>query len=1038
MTDDALAGVVASRRLGTGSGARHSFTVERTEARLRLRERPGAGPWHFSLVLVRAVLALVDAAEVDATTTSTPEAHTLELRITMDPEALAGFAIGTVFDEALQPDPGVGDGSLGARQTRLRRLLARAVNESLAARPRQVDVETPGGARSFVRRESTAGDPFVERASTATTSPGVLVLRIALDRTMGRWFEALRFGGDGLFAPVIELWRDHVPGVEPRSRGAALSARADARMVELGRHGRLWGCTAPRLRRLLRDGVILCPLEATLREAGVEVDRIDALVECPGLQLTVDEGSVVRDGAMATLVAWLHDATAHTTGSILAARWPAEPTEIATAAGTPVAIEALSATVAAGNAVPFVWRHEATQMPLATRERLLALWPSELAHLVVALPGARFVPARVIGGAGEVAKADLTALAQGCYPPLAVAVPPFVADGAPPLALEVLAYVHRHGVATAGAVWLLALDRTLGRTTDADSVIAGVTLVVRVILPADHAALATDVAALRELAKWATHAVETRRDDLIAHAFASAGDPALCARSPLVAHALAQLDARALALRYEATPEGARLAWRADARLQVVVAHTRAGAPRSLGDALARARRVGGVVLGEATRRWFVLETEDEDHDTWIPTAPGLELLARVLGREGLWTLPTVPQAHPHVAPAAAQPTLLLDRDEVARLLLRTGADVHARAALLSHLLVARATGADLLGLGEVALVQIYDPRAVSPDRLVSMATLRDDGRAFAIVPPGTATRDLVGPVVVAGCATAALLHEVLALPLVPVPDGTRRHATAEPARAATRAVMEEPALRWPVADALAVGALALGGGGPRPHVDLWARGLHVGQLELPPPLGELGGRLWLSDAGIRAARGAIEALVFSQARAVVAAARTGAELAPPGSARRRALERFVAHALATATAGDDRFGLRALLPVATRPRVLSAEAASVARLPPLRRLWLGALVRHALGRSSTVERAWLSWRLAKLADAGAVTWEIELGGRHKWIRRAVEDDAGVIDVQLAALAVVAELGAQAGLDVTAISAAALRVVATAHVTSRT
>ncbi len=1039
MTDDVVAAILASRRLGTGAGTRQTFTVERTEARLRLRERPGEGQWHFSLVLVRALLALVEHAELDATSSSTAAAHTLELRFVMDPAVLAGLELGVVFDEALQPDPGPGDGSIAARQSRARRLLARAVNEALAGRPRQVDLEVPAAARTFVRRESVTGDPYVERVSTSTRSAAAVVLRIAFDRTVGRWFDALRFGGDGLFAPVLDLWRERIPGLTPRPRGAALTRIADARGTDLGDHARLWGCSAARMRWLLRDGVVICSLDAALREAGVETASIDALIECPTLQLTVDEANVVRDGALASLVAWLHDASAHTTSGVLQASWPEALPVPVTAAGQPVALEGLAAMGQGDGAVPYVWRHEATSLPLAMRPRMLALWPSELAAIRAHLPAVRLLPARVLGDAAGVAKADITALAQGSFPPVPVAVPPWVGGG-PPLGLDVVAYVHRHGVASHGAVLLLAQDRTLARTTDADAVIAGVTLLARISLPAERASLTTDVAALRELAAWIAGHAFARRDALVAHAFASSTEQAQCLRAPLVAASIAELGARGLELRYErdAATESARLRWRADARLAVVVAHTRAGEPRTLGDALARVARVGGLVIGEATRRWYVLEVDDDDHNTWLPTAQGLELLERVVGRACLWPMPTVPQAHPHVAAAATQTGLLLDRDEVARLLLRAGADIHARTALLSHLLVAKATGADTLGLDDVALVQVYDPRAVTPDRVLSPAGLAADPRTFAIAPPGTTHRDLPGPVVVAGSGEAALLHEVLALPLVPVPDGTRRHAMPEPARGAVRTVRNEPVLRWPIADALAVGALALAPDGPRACVELWARGLHVGELELPPPFTELGGRLWLSDAGVRATRPAITALVLTHARELVAAALVQAELAPPGGARRRALERFAGHALATAAAGDDRFGLRALVPSVPASRVLSAEAASAARLPSLRRLWLGALVRHALGRPCKVDRAWLSWRLAKLADAAAIPWEIELGSRHRWIRRAVDDDAAVVDVQLAAAAIVAIVGAQAALEPVALAAAMLRLVATAHVTTRT
>ena len=63
--------------------------------------------------------------------------------------------------------------------------------------------------------------------------------------------------------------------------------------------------------------------------------------------------------------------------------------------------------------------------------------------------------------------------------------------------------------------------------------------------------------------------------------------------------------------------------------------------------------------------------------------------------------------------------------------------------------------------------------------------------------------------------------------------------------------------------------------------------------------------------------------------------------------------------------------------------------------------------------------------------------WQIELGGRHRWISRAERDDARVLDVQLAALAVAAEVLASAKAPRAAIAAAMLRVLATAHVGPR-
>ena len=104
------------------------------------------------------------------------------------------------------------------------------------------------------------------------------------------------------------------------------------------------------------------------------------------------------------------------------------------------------------------------------------------------------------------------------------------------------------------------------------------------------------------------------------------------------------------------------------------------------------------------------------------------------------------------------------------------------------------------------------------------------------------------------------------------------------------------------------------------------------------------------------------------------------------------------------------------------------------ARLPAAPRVWLALLVRHALGHATVVDRAWLSWRLAKLADPNARAWRVELGARHAWIRRATADDARAEDVHLAAIAACADVATQARLDHDALAVALLRIVATAHV----
>jgi hypothetical protein len=1021
-----VAAVVASRRLARGGGPRHSFTVERTEARLRLRDRPGQRPWEWTLVLVRGLLALVDVVEVEARASSAQDVELLELTMRLDPTALVGFDPGVIFDAALEPDPGPGDGSLAHRQLRLRRLLARAINECLARGPRSLELVTPAGTRTITRQERAGGDPYAETATPGTSD--ALTLRMSFERGFSRWLGGL-FSGD--FAAIAAEWRGHVASMERRDHGAVLRAIPDRPFIALGQHARLWPAPARGSVQLLRDGVAVLSLDGAVAEAGLPALELAGLIECPRLRLTVDETNVVRDEALDQLMAWLSDAMARGSGSPLqSVAWPETLATLTAADGGEVDVTMLGQE----KEVPFVPRALIERLPFAARPHVVVLSPSEHDALQRMFPALSLVPADVIVGAGQGERANLEALAQGCLPPLRIELPPL-----DELAIDLAAYVHRHGAASRGAVLLLSRDRIVDRGEVDPAQLRGVTLVARMPQSSAAMAAAADPDRLKTLAQRIVSEVIARRDALLAHAVGSLVDASAGERMPLLRAAIDRLDAASLQLHYRVEPSGARLSWRTHPLLALVVASTRDGAARTLGAALVRARDVGGVVIGEPARRWYMLEATDEAHETWLPTAPGHELLVRVLGSGALWELPTVPQARPHVTHASQQEGLLLDRGEAARLLARTSTDPDARETLLAHLLVARALGRDQLGLLDVPLCSIFDPDAVQPQRIVSLAALLADERMHAIVPPGTATRETVGPVVMASPGVAALLHEVVKLPLEPIAAPRRRAPVIAPeARTAAARVSVEPVLRHPIADALAAGALHILPDGDRQGVDLWARGLRIGELELPSPLSQIGGRLWLSDAGVRVGRPGIEVMVLEHARALVAGAQRQAELAPPGGQRRRVLERFLAHCEAVANAGDDRLQLRSLFAAPKRDAVLSANAATAARLPSLRRLWLGALVRHALGHAAKLETGWLTWRLARLADAAAPVWQIELGGRHRWISRAERDDASVLDVQLAALAVASEVLASAAAPRAAIAAALLRVIATAHVSPRT
>ncbi|MBC8068943.1 MAG: hypothetical protein IAG13_11470, partial [Deltaproteobacteria bacterium] len=363
VSDEALAAVVSTRRLARGSGPRHSFTVERSEARLRLRDRPGHDAWDWTLVLVRGLLALCDVVEVDAQTTSVEGQGVLELTVRIDASALEGFQPGMVLDEALLPDPGPGDGSLAHRQMRLRRLGARALNEALAESPRQLELVTPSGTRLIARDERKGGDPYRESAGAERSAPDTLKIRLSAARGISRWFDGLLFGREGLFTPIIALWMSRVPGLERRDRGARLRALPDRPYIALGRHARLWPAPTSGVITLLRDGVTLSNLDAALLEAGLATAGISGLLECPKLSLTFDETNVVRDEALVLLAAWLADALSRGT-PVVSVSWPESITHVRTAAGTMVEVSGLLAHARAEpRELPYVWPAQAQSLP---------------------------------------------------------------------------------------------------------------------------------------------------------------------------------------------------------------------------------------------------------------------------------------------------------------------------------------------------------------------------------------------------------------------------------------------------------------------------------------------------------------------------------------------------------------------------------------------------------------------------------------------------------------------------------------------------
>ncbi len=1035
--DDRLQTIVARRRLAAGAAPRRSFTIERSEARLRLRQRPGNRPWSWTVVLLRAGLVLAHEPVLSVDCTREAELDVWSFDLALPGADLGELDLTAMLDAAVEPDPGPGT----AIPLRARRLLARALNEALAMSPTWAESITPFAARRFELREVTgARDPYDERAIPVRTEPDLVRIRLALPpRGLGRVLSALRDDLADVRASMRELWSAATPWSREQvhtTTGFAARKPLPATAVELGTFGRWWPAPREGEVALVRDGLRTAQLDVALGRQGLPSALLRGWVECDALHLTVDDGAIVEDGAFAELAAWLADALANSTTDaegVPVVTWP-DPPRTATASGDPITAAELDRLGTGEHELLFALPSEVQSVPPTLRTRVLVLPPNVQHWLRRRYPALQLVPVRGLLAAKQVARTDLTALAQGSLPARTLAIDPWVHDGAPPLPVEVLALVHAHGVADKGAVVVLAWERSLGRLTTDAVVIPGVTLVVRIGDAARVDALQADADALRSLATHVAASARTQMDVLVTHALGEGGSGA-AHRIPLLRFALASLSASALELRYAATDASpVTLRWRDDPLLEHVVASTRAGATVTLRAALERARDVGGLVVGDPVRRWFTLEDETPEHETWIPTSEGAGLLSRVLGRAALWEMPIVAQGMPHVGAAATQRGLLLEAQEVARLLLRASTDPIARTRLLGHLLVARALGEPEQGLGDVALLSTYDPRAVEPARLRSVAAVLADGRAFAVMPTGTGARDLAGPIVEAPPGEAALLVEVLGLPTTPKADGSPRAADASTSLSQPRpAIAREPVLSVAIVDPLAVGALHLHAEPGGTGIEIWAKGMRVGAIVLPAPLGDVAGKLWLSDAGIRARHEGIEAIAAREGRAMVATALRQVGLAPPGSSRRRALERFVGHCRAALDSGRDPFGLRVLLDEGPGPVSLRTDQAVPARLPPLRRLWLPGIVRHALGRSTSIETTWLSWRAAKLVDPRAASWTVELGSRHRWNKRALAEDASIVDVFLAACVAVADVLAQADAPPSALAGALLRVMATAH-----
>jgi hypothetical protein len=1023
-----VAAAVASLSLAEPSApttaASGRFTVARTEALLRLREIP-RDPWEWTLGLLQASIALCRVARAQVVAHEDDVERIVELQFAVPgaplEEALTGVQdlLAAALEEAPQalreptPEESV---------QRWRVAVAAALNAGLARNPTELSVITPAGARVLRRRDGQPNpgqDPYRERRDPERCPRSAFVVRLREPRpSFGRRlasFLALR----GEVAEEIQAaWRSAL--VLPSDdadvrRGIDLQRRLPGVRNRLGEHA-LWGML-PELGGpwLVRDGVKIFDLTAALAGGGVDPAQFAGWIDCPTLRLTADLASIAEDHALELLIAWLHDAQAHTfpgQGGLPQVIWPDEVKMITAASGRPVPIAQLRYAAQQGADFPYEWPHRRDAVPIRAQARVFTLWPSELAVLQRAIPELRPVPHRNLGEHMRQARTDLSGLVARSMPAILLDLePPYVeveraGDEPVRVGLEPLAYVHRQVTATGGSILLLAYGRRIAQSRDDSRNLPGVTLVVTIDAELAIDELRGDRAVLDGILERCREALVGARERLLAVAFATPSPWEI----PLV-RGLAQAAApQAFGLTFRQLDGRVTLSWREGELLSLPIGADQRGQTKLLSDALLALRDHGGVVVAKGSRRWAALEPENADEVLWSLTPHGLELCERVLGPRALWKMPVAVGAQLHVAPAASQRRLLLTRAGRDEHMRKAAKHPRSRAALIAHLLIAQALDEPTHGLERDPLFTRYDPRALSPSRLVTYEEIAAADPKPLLCPAGAVHRELPGVVIEATPGEARLLHELLGL----MPALTAADAGTSPAvgrgdrRPAIRRQGHEraPLVTLPVADEIAAGALRIDDPDPeRPAaIALWAGGLHIDDLTLPAPLDCISGRLWLTRAGLKAGTERLAARLRDLARELVRRALSARLLHPPGSREAEATAALIER-LRGAPARE-RGWIADLLPAdPDTPRRQWALARSLERIP-LRRLVGGGserltqILRQSLAQGVTLETAFLSWQPARIIEAPPTTdprggrWSLELGRRDRWIQAALPRDA--------------------------------------------
>ncbi len=1026
-----VARVLQQVRRGEGDGqVRRGFTVARTEALLRLREVPRA-PWGWTLDLLRAARLVSTSGRAVIEEAQEGEERVLTLRFGVGGCDLAGADLRGILFAAVAGEEDMSSGPapwLGEVGARWRAYVGAAINAGLTDGPRSIEVRTAHDARAYVRKDSHAvgGDPYAEHAAVGRCPPQVFEVVIRESRPgFGRRVAAWLARQSSASEQALKLWREALM-LPVDHRGAIEVARElPGQRVWLGKHA-VWSADAglggP---WLVRDGVRSVSLARALTAAGLPADELAGWIECAELRLTADEATVAADTAWELLVAWLHDARAHTVaaaagqdkepGKPPTVVWPTQVERVALASGRVIDLETVNQRIRGGRDFLYAWFHQRKEVPTTLQARAHVLWPSELAVLQDRLPELRAVPLRALGDSPQVERADLTALHRSSLAPVDIPLEgaPLIGKGGAPVAVKVQAFVHRYPTDKAGAIALLSYGRRVAQVREAAQVIPGVTLLCE-LTGLDMDTLRGDNDLLRAVIERCGRATAEAMPMLLAQGMAHAS----AWEVPLVRLQLAQLNGSGLGVRFKADEaRGVVLAWDESPLLGLAVGrdetHTQAV---TLLQVLTRVRDVGGVIVENQGQAWPGWASSRPEHAPWTFTTEGRALVERVVGKEVLWDLPTMPEMHALPRSLDEQPGLVLPAAELTRL--RDGDEPRAHATLRAHVLAARAQGVDVGGLAEMPLFVRFDPRALQSVKPVALQQVLSEGTGLGLAPWGSASRRLTGPALLATPGEACLLYAMGLRPAVTGAAPVQAQAAAmgsSHTRPMRRTETSKVALLVvPVASPVAVGSLRLDGTEPT-KVALWGGGLHIDDIEMPAPLQCVGGRLILTKQGTRAGGERLAGEIRGMCRQVVAQALQQRRLHVPGGEQRAGLEEFLrrcgsaegseAFADLLAPRAGDGWRLGPMLAASLKEHPLH-------KLPPPGPRRFESSLRQALARPIAVGSALLSWqaaRLVKAAEAGS-GWEIELGRRSLAIQRATAAEAKEEDAYVASALAIAGL----------------------------